>query len=45
MFVFDNLKPGKYKLRYEAYGYVTKTETVKVVADKTTYLLPKLSKK
>ena len=45
VFVFDNLKPGKYKLRYEAYGYVTKTETVKVTADKTTYLLPKLTKK
>ncbi|MGM9803647.1 MAG: carboxypeptidase regulatory-like domain-containing protein, partial [Muribaculaceae bacterium] len=42
VFVFDNLMPGEYRLRYEAYGYETKTETVKVVADKTTYLKPKL---
>lgn len=45
VFVFDNLRPGEYKIRYEAYGYVTKTEVVKVNADKTTYVLPKLSKK
>lgn len=45
VFVFDNLRPGEYTIRYEAYGYTTKTEKVKVVADKTTYLLPKMTKK
>ncbi len=45
VFVFDDLKPGKYKLRYEAYGYETQWEDVVVKADKTTYLLPKLNKK
>ena len=45
VFVFDGLRPGKYRLRYEAYGYETKWEDVEVKADKTTYVLPKLSKK
>ena len=44
VFVFDNLKPGKYRLRYEAYGYQTTWQDVEVKADKTTYVLPKLSR-
>ncbi|MDO4510953.1 MAG: N-acetylmuramoyl-L-alanine amidase [Bacteroidales bacterium] len=42
IFTFFDLKPGKYTLRYRAYGYEEKTEEVIVKADKTTYLLPKL---
>ncbi|MCQ2288183.1 MAG: N-acetylmuramoyl-L-alanine amidase [Muribaculaceae bacterium] len=45
VFAFFGLKPGKYTLRYEANGYVTKTEKVEVKADKTTYVLPKLELK
>lgn len=45
VFAFFDLKPGKYTLRYEAYGYETKTEKIVVEADKTTYVLPKLSRK
>lgn len=45
IFTFWDLKPGKYTLRYEAYGYVTLTEDVIVEADKTTYLIPKLKLK
>ena len=44
VFVFDNLKPGKYRLRYEAYGYQTAWQDVEVKADKTSYVLPKLSR-
>lgn len=45
VFTFFGLKPGKYTLRYEAYGYETQTEEVVVEADKTTYVLPKLNRK
>lgn len=45
VFAFFDLKPGKYTLRYEAYGYKTMTEEVVVEADKTTYVLPKLNRK
>lgn len=45
IFAFFDLKPGKYTLRYRAYGYEELTEEVEVVADKTTYLLPRLTKK
>ncbi len=44
IFVFDDVKPGKYTLRYEAYGYQTSTEKIEVKADKTTYLKPKIRK-
>ncbi|MDY5010909.1 MAG: PEGA domain-containing protein, partial [Sodaliphilus sp.] len=45
IFAFFDLKPGKYTLRYRAYGYEELTEEVEVVADKTTYILPRLTKK
>lgn len=45
VFVFDNVAPGKYTLRMEAYGYQTKSEEVSVTADKTTYVKSQMQKK
>lgn len=45
LFIFDNVKPGRYTLRYEAYGYAPRTEQIEVKADRTTYVRAKLEKK
>ena len=44
VFVFGGVAPGKYTLRMEAYGYKTATESVSVVADKTTYVKAQMSR-
>ena len=41
-FVFDDVKPGRYTLRLEAYGYHTRTEQVVVEADRTAYVMTQM---
>ena len=42
VFVFDGVKPGRYTLRFEAYGYHPRTEPVVVQADRTAYVLTQM---
>ncbi|MGM9803461.1 MAG: carboxypeptidase regulatory-like domain-containing protein [Muribaculaceae bacterium] len=44
VFVFDGVKPGRYTLRIEAYGYHNRTEQITVEPDRTTYVKSQLRK-